>query len=367
MQSSRMTTACAVGIAVLCHAAAASAAEKRVCVEVELVDGGAKDTAAKKPATPAALGEEAKPAPIGTVLPIGQTPVGYLRRLFEHFITHEPGFEAITAGCEERVRVELYPLAEGWTAFARYSGTGREERVDQLHADELSQFAERAVLALLYNAPIGTTINRDTVLRGDSKKSVQRIEGSSHLGLSLGTQLRLGQFATAQGDGATTVETRVFSPMTFGVGYRGKFEAWGVDAGLQGGVGTTRTAARMNGAGGHVDYAGGAAASLHFLRYLKPRDLTSFYYGAGSSFELLWFDAIRPAGDRGKNVRSSLNGGGLDVDLVWGWEFMRASTVQFYLQGELNLPAYVVQTADDYAGKIDTWFPAATLKLGMMF
>ena len=356
-------TACALGIAVL--AGEASAAEKRVCVEVELVDGGAKDAAQKRPAPQ--VNDDLKQPAAGTVLPIGQTPVGYLKRLFEHFVTHEPGFEAVAAGCEERVRVELFPLAEGWTAFARYSGTGREERVDQLLPDELSQFAERAAIALLYNTPIGTTINRDTVLRSDSKKSVQRIEGTNHAALTLGTQLRGGQFGTAQDGGGAGVETRLFSPMTFGAGYRGKFEAWGVDAGLEGGVGTTRTAARANPAGGHVDYAGGAAASLHFLRYSRPRDLTSFYFGGGSTFELLWFDAIRPQADRGTDARSTLTGGGLDVDVVCGWEFMRASAVQFFLQGELNLPAYVVQTADDYNGKIDTWFPAATLKLGMMF
>ena len=222
-------------------------------------------------------------------------------------------------------------------------------------------------MALLYNRPIAATINRDTVLRSDSKKSVQRVEGTNHFVLDLGTQLRGGQFYTAQDNGSARLETRVFSPMTFGAGYRGKFEAWGVDAGAQGGVGTTRTSARKNSDGGHVDFAGDAAAALHFLRYLKPRDLTSFYVGAGSSFELLWFQTIRPSGDRAQDARSTLNGGGLDVDLVCGWEFMRASAVQFFLQGELNLPAYLVQTQDDYKGQIDTWFPSATLKLGMMF
>ena len=49
-----------------------------------------------------------------------------------------------------------------------YSGNGREERVDHLYPDELSQFAERAALALLYDVPISSTINRENVLRADS-------------------------------------------------------------------------------------------------------------------------------------------------------------------------------------------------------
>ena len=61
-------------------------------------------------------------------LPIGQTPVIYLKRLIEHFITHRKGYVAVQKGCDEHIRVELYPLAEGWTLFARYTGNGREER-----------------------------------------------------------------------------------------------------------------------------------------------------------------------------------------------------------------------------------------------
>ncbi|MBI5529254.1 MAG: hypothetical protein HY897_23260 [Deltaproteobacteria bacterium] len=239
--------------------------------------------------------------------------------------------------------------------------------MDQLYPDELSQFAERAVLALLYNASIGTTINRDNVLRADSRKAVQRVEGTSHFVLGLGTQLRLGQFGTAQDDGGARVETRVFSPMVISTGYRGKFETWGIDAAAQLGIGTAKTSIRRNPEGGHVDFGGETGLALHFLRYLKPRDLTSFYLGAGSTFEFMWFSAARPEQFRSSERRTTLYGGGLDVDLVWGWEFMRASAVQFFLQGELNLPAYAVQTEDDFAGKIDTWFPGMMLRLGMVF
>ncbi|MBN2495458.1 MAG: hypothetical protein JXR96_12760 [Deltaproteobacteria bacterium] len=306
-------------------------------------------------------------------LPIGQTPTLYLRRLIEHFITHEQGFAAVRENCQETLRVELYPLQSGWTVFARYSGHDREERVDELQPDELSRFAERAVSALLADVPISATINRDTVLRSDSKQSTQRIKGSNHFFIGLGTQVRGGQFeTTATRDstdpdyGSTESQLRLFFPMSLEMGYRGKFENWGIESKALVGISTSKTASRHNSQGGHIDFGGDVGLQLHFLRYLNPRGLHSIYLGAGASFELLWFSAIKAEGSRGESDRSTLLGGGLDVDLIAGWEFMRASTVQFFLQAELNLPAYGLENEDNH-GALHTWFPGLSVKLGMMF
>jgi len=318
----------------------------------------------KKPAT---IRWRASRIPGGEFLPIGQTPVVYLERLMEHFVTHQKGYVAVEEDCREHIRVEIYPLAEGWTMFARYTGTGRGERVDQLYPHELSQFAERAVTALLYDAPISATINRDTVLKADSKKSTQKIRGTHHFMIGLGTQVRGGEFDTLDPDtGGTTREIRVLGPMTLGTGYRGKFENWGIEALAQLAIGTSKTAASRNDEGGHIDFGGDFGLALHFLGYLSPRGLTSFYLGAGANFELLWFSAIKEDTLRNGDDRSTLLGGGLDVDLMCGWEFMRASSVQFYLQGELNLPAYVIHNEDSH-GSINTWFPGISVKLGMIF
>lgn len=372
-------------------ALAAPPPNKRICVEVDLqevtqeqpqedkaAEEGAEGEAPKKKKTKKYPWERYKPSPslhhvasegAGSYLPIGQTPVIYLKRLFEHFITHEKGYEAVQDKCDERIRVELYPLAEGWTAFARYTANGREERADQLFAHEISQFAERAVHALLLDVPISDTIKRDNVLKSDSMKSVQRIKGTNHFVIGLGTQLRGGNFNTAvedSPDGFTKKELRLFTPMTISMGYRGKFENWGIEAMLQGGIGTSTTAAADNDDGGHIDFGGNIGLMLHFLHYLNPRGITSAYLGAGADFELLFFSAIKATEDRNSNDRSLLLGGGLDVDLIFGWEFMRASAVQFYLQAEINLPAYVIDNGDNH-GKIHTWFPTASVKLGVIF
>jgi len=383
-----------VGLVVLAGVPEAFAADKSVCVDVVLQRprepalAGTPGTAATPAATATdattrAAGAAADPDPASqdrdapslngvASLPIGQRPLSYLKRLIEHFVTHEKGFVAVQDKCDERLVVELYPLKVGWTAFARYSGTGREERVDMLLPTELSPFAERVALALLYNKPIGESINRENVLTADSKKNTQRIKGTNHFHMGVGTQVRVGKLGTAVTDsgsadvGKATSQYRVATPVTMFLGYRGKFENWGVETNVLIGIGTSKTAAFKNPAGGHVDFGGDAALQLHFLHYFDPRGLTSFYMGAGATFELLWFNMINAEKNRSGGDRSTLLGGGLDVDLVAGWEFMRASSVQFYLQGELQMPAYALSN-ENSDGSIHTWFPAVAVKLGVVF
>ncbi len=307
--------------------------------------------------------------PEGANLPVGQDPVSYLARLMEYFVTHEPGFIAVEKDCQEHLDVELYPLQNGWTAFARYSGNGREERIDYLFPDELSQFAERAVTALLYDKPISTTILRDTVLRADSKRAVQRIRGTNHFLMGLGTELRftlIGVPTLDEGGGTASEQFRFFSPITLALGYRGKFESWGLETIASLGIGTSKSGLQQNTQGGHVDYGGNVSFAVHFLRYLNPRALSSWFLGAGGNFEVVWFYQIRPENDRASSSRNTLASGGFDVDLLAGVEFMRASKVQFYLEGVLMLPVYALE-AGDGAHPIKTWFPGLGLKLGMLF
>jgi hypothetical protein len=334
---------------ILSVAALAAATEKPICVSVKVKPESDDEPGGEKGA-----------------LPVGQDPISYLKRLTEYFVTHEKGFVAVDKNCDERIDIELYPLIKGWTVFARYSGNGREERVDSLESDELSQFAERAVLALLYDKPISTTIQRDTVLRADSKRAAQRIRGSSHFIIGLGTQLRGGQLPTSNPNGSATDQIRVFFPITLNLGYRGKFESWGLETLFSLAIGTSKTGLAQNIDGGHVDDGGAVGLQLHFLRYLNPRALTSFYLGAGGSFEVLWMYQINALDNRSGGERRTLASGGFDVDLLAGLEFMRASRVQFYLQAALLVPVYAVENGDG-PRNIKTWFPGAALTLGMMF
>jgi hypothetical protein len=302
--------------------------------------------------------------PIEGSLPIGQNPVSYLKRLIEHFVTHERGFIAVPCDCQQKIDVELYPLREGWTVFARYTGTGREERVDFMLPDELSQFAERVVIALLYDRPISTTILRDTVLRADSKRTQQRIRGTNHFELGVGAPIRFSFVGvpTAQSDGTTSDEGRVFWPFELMVGYRGKFESWGLEARFGLVIAPDKTGLGQNSSGGAIDYGGNVNFTLHFLRYLNPRGLSSWYLGAGGSFEVLWFYQI----DQGGSSRSTLASGGFSIEALVGVEFMRASKAQFFLQAALILPAYMVEIGD-HTSHMNAYFPGVSATLGMLF
>jgi hypothetical protein len=394
----QLATLCLLGIPAL--AAESRAANKTVCVQVQVREPAPSASAAPaRPVVPAAAPEAPSPGdtsgltveqrrieelraviqagrgravgatavrPPSAGVPVGFEPIDYLKRLLEHFITHERGFTAVPAGCQERFDVELYPLSEGWTAFARYSGTGREERVDQLFPDELSQFAERAALALLYGRPISATLLRDTVLRSDSRRVSQRVRGTNHFELKLGTGLRGGRFPTAQSDGTVSPEIRVWSPVNLALGYRGRFESWGMEVTGNVDIGTTKTGIAQNPTGGHIDFGGDAGMSLHFLRYTNPRGITSLYLGAGTTFGLQWLTTVLPREERGSSDRRTWLSGGLDVDLLIGTEFMRASRAQFLLQGMLHLPAYVVNQ-EDRLSRVLSWMPGLTLQLGVMF
>lgn len=389
-----------LSLPILVLVAGPATADTRVCVEVAVRDLAEEETqeSAGEVAEEGVEAEEAEPKPRWTgdnparndpvtedegVLPLGQNPILYLKRLIEHFVTHEKGYEAVKDNCDERITIELYPLLEGWTVFVRYSGNGREERVDRLYNRELSQFAERVALALLNDVPISNTINRENVLVSDSKEYEQRIKGTHHFIMGVGTQLRFGVFDTAkepppQNEVASSdppnppssrdyreagleEKFRLFTPMTVSLGYRGKFEAWGVEALAHLGIGISKTASWKNPYGGHIDFGGDAGLQLHFLHYTNPRALTSFYVGGGGTFEMLWFSAIKASGGR-----STLFSGGLNVDAVLGCEFMRASTAQFFLEGVFQVPVYTLQTGNDHAS-INTYFPAVSVRLGVLF
>jgi len=206
------------------------------------------------------------------------------------------------------------------------------------------------------------------VLKDDSRRRVQRVKGSSHFILELGTRLLVAMadqvIESGERQGELERKLTLFHPIEFGLGYRGRFESWGLEITNHAAIGLNQTSSSRNPGGGHIDYGGNAGLAIHFLRYHNPRGLTSFYGGAGASFDLLWFRVINPATSADRH--STLFSGGLSGQGVIGWEFMRAAAVQFFLQGELNIPAYLVRT-ENSVGRMKSWAPGVTLRIGMVF
>jgi hypothetical protein len=291
----------------------------------------------------------------------------YLKRLIEYEVTHHALYEAVSKDCPHRLTVELYELRSGWTVFARFSRHAREEKVDYVEQDEFASLASRLASALLRDRPISETITRLNVLRADSEANVRSIRGRSHVVTGFGTSARFGSLPTA-GDVAGTAQDRLrlVTPLSFTAGYRGKFRSWGLDAFARLHVGTSERASSANPGGGHADFSGGGGLGLHFLYYADAAGMNSLYFGGGSTFELLRFALIRPADERISDPRAALWSGGLNVDLVTGYEFMRASAIHFYTEIEATLPTYVLED-DNGAGSISTYWPGVLAQVGILF
>jgi hypothetical protein len=352
----------------------------RVCVEVQVKRGEEKEK------------EDKKKAEKGISQPKGQLPfqkadlhstqrarslkkpssfqksINYLKRLLEHFISHEKGFVAKKEDCDQFLVVELYPLTYGWSAFGRYTGFRNEEMVPYIEEDEWMPFAERMVSALLYNKSIDQTIKRHTVLRADSKEALRKIQPADFFLFSFGTTLMYGKFNTVQGIDDTekvSREGRFFNPLTFNIGYRGISRILGIDAFFRTSIGTGKKAAKSNLLGGHTDFSGDIELGLHLLHYLSGKKASSFYWGGGSLFRLMWFSIIRPVGKRERSFRDYVFGGGLSLNLLAGYEFLRFSPIRFLVQVECSLPIYIFE-GESSSGSISTWIPTWLAHFGIM-
>ena len=183
----------------------------------------------------------------------------------------------------------------------------------------------------------------------------------------MGTSTRIASLPTAQGqNNPVASELRILTPITVQAGYRRKLRTWGLDAFTRLNIGTENTGVHNNEMGGHVDYSWSGLLGLHFLHYTDAAGINSFYFGGGAAFEVAVFDVIRPVATAGIDARDSLIGGGLNIDLLAGYEFLRASSVHFFGQLELNAPAYILKTEND-SGAINTYMPGLTAQIGVIF
>lgn len=358
----------------------ADAKQVSVCVDV-IIRHHVEAEAAAKP-EPAPSGAAAAPAeaaaaplkapafpyarPVSLVSAQPVEPRPYLKRMVEHYVTHERGYVAVESGCTERMVVEMYPLSVGWTVFARFSRNGREEKIDQVRMDEFPRLAERLALALLRDVEVQRTINRDNVLLADSPREFEHIRGTNHGLLKLGTALLVGQLPTAdERDEPVSDDWRLINPMALGVGYRGRFQAWGLDVLAHGMFGTQRKSARNNELGGHADFVAGTGMGMHALWFANPRGVTSWYTGLGATFHATWFTMLRFGADPDED-RDVAFGGGLSVDCVAGYEAWRASVLSVFVEAQLILPVYLLDTETN-SGRLKTWFPGALVSVGVTF
>lgn len=333
----------------------------------------APDPPGRQPQSFAPFAAKTSVLPTETVVPKESKPEFqpefYLKRLVEHYVTHKRGFEAVRGKCTETIRVELYALDQGWTVFARYSGHAREEKVDRVRVDEFDSLAQRLAASLLDDRPIEATLSRRTVLRADSEGRSRRIQGGAQFLFSLGTTVLVGLAPTAPENGNDPAgdQVRYFAPFAVGLGVRNLYRAWALDATAGALLGTSKRASGTASGGGHVDYGGGFAASLHFLRYVKPSAVNSFYFGGGATVQADRYRVIQPTSPEGRqdDPRGAW-GGGTNVDIVIGYEFMRASSLHFFGELGAGVPAYQVNFRGHPTRDVNSYIPNASFKIGLL-
>ncbi|NOY93617.1 MAG: hypothetical protein GXP55_20725 [Deltaproteobacteria bacterium] len=356
-------------------------APTRSIEEGALPDGSAlgfqdDELAYSPPSTPRRTPRATTPINIGALRPQTQPPptrapawqpaeldpASYLRRLLEYQVTHREGFETDRHTCSEHLMVQLYPLEQGYTVFARYTGTAREEKVDEVELDEFRALAQRLAAALLGDEPIESTLTRRTVLRADSEGSMRRIQGQRQFLFGIGTQLLVGYLPTAR-DATSPArnQIRLLAPLAINIGARRAFRAWAFDAYAGMLIGTSRKAASRARGGGHADYTFGVGMTLHFLRYLHPDAVNSFYGGGGASFQLHRYRMLPASGGGSQGLWS----GGMNVDLVAGYELMRASALHFFIEAQVNAPAYEFDS-ENSNGQIRSYIPGVLVQIGIL-
>jgi hypothetical protein len=234
--------------------------------------------------------------------------------------------------------------------------------VDRVEVDEFPALAARLTEALLKDVSLEETLSRRTVLRADSEEAMRRVRGRTQLRFSIGTQIILGLLPTARSlDAPSDNVYRASAPLAVEAGARTTYRAWALDAYLGMLVGTARQS--VSGAGrGHADYTFGMTAALHFLRYVSPDAAASLYGGGGASFQIHRY-RILPGALGGSD--QGLVGGGLNLDLVIGYEVMRASALSFFVEVQALLPAYGFDS-ENRNGAINAWLPAGVVQIGLL-
>jgi hypothetical protein len=149
---------------------------------------------------------------------------------------------------------------------------------------------------------------------------------------------------------------------SFGFGYRYELDAIAVDLSfLNFVIGENGTTA--NGSSG--SFTGSfSIAKLMGLYFLNPTANSSTYLGGGVSWG--GTDAVQDStSSTGVDSVSVHSGSGLQAELSAGWEFLRASTIRMFVQGDVTLPFYLTRGADSSGATSSSYSPTFALSLGI--
>jgi hypothetical protein len=179
--------------------------------------------------------------------------------------------------------------------------------------DDLVPLYNQMVRSLLTSQPmtLGGVVDRGNVTAAQAR--TRRVASDSIYYVKLGA-------------GALTGVSGVAQSITF-IGYRHELDGFAVDASFL-------NLHMVNPEGGYTtdgtSYSAGSWIKIEGLRYTRPLDNRSPYFGGGASW-----GAIN-ATERSQ----SFGGSGLQGELTAGYEFGRASTIRLFVQADAELPFY---------------------------
>ena len=281
------------------------------------------------------------------------------RRYLEYSISHEKGFEHSQTQCTQKVVVELYHTSGAWSAFARYSGTSREEMVDRLYPTEIKSFSERIIPALFHNKSLKSTLNRNNVIGADSYKKNKKVKGESNMSVAIGASPRVGRFQTKSGNSLKS-EPIFYTATVIELGSKYRYEDWTVAAVMGGSFNPNLNSLLTEDKTGEVRFSHELGLGLHFMYSPNITGLKGIYTGGGGTFNMQTFKAF------GKYSDQNLYAGGMNLDILLGYEMFRVSKLGVFIQSEINLPTYIAQGRKT-SGHVNTWTPGATLLAGVNF
>ena len=319
------------------------------------------------PTPPARESARQRPAHTRPLTSARFDPTLYLKRMLEYEVTHENGFVAVAQEpASSSLVVELYQLESGWTVFGHYGE--REEKVDRAELDEFGELAQRLAFALLRGRSVGQTITRENVLRSDSERDLRTVEGTGHFIFGMGTEVRLAQLPTAQGQSLpATDQLRVLTPVSVEAGYRRKLHAWGFDAFGRVDLGTEQT--------GIHDNDSGRSCRL-FVQPVGWPALPALPRRAGHQLALLRrrgrvrVGVLRrhpPAGRADRHHRSGPPGRRRPQRRLPGGLRVLAGELDPLLRPARAGCAGLSLETENSSGSIDTYMPGAVAQIGIIF
>lgn len=282
--------------------------------------------------------------------------IQFFKRYMEYTISHETGYISVKQNCDEVLTIELYAIPEGWSVFARYTGTAQEESVDKLKLDEIQSFSERIVQALFYKKEFQNTIDRYNVISSDSHKQLKKMKGERQAFFAVGVSPRV----LKAGKDYNNRSIQFSNPFVVRLGSKYSYAHWTMQLHGHAGFNPNKSSLLATNTEGEARFAGEGGLGVQFLYTPQIKSLTGSYLGTGGTMKLQSYTVY------GQTQDQSLFGGGLDLDLISGWEFFRGTQREAFIQLELNLPTYLVQSRKAN-GFIDSWAPSMTALLGMNF